>query len=59
MLDFSKYEKGFYKVNNDGAWVVMYFDGIDWYDHISGQYDSCDQSKWITKVGEKIELPEN
>jgi hypothetical protein len=58
-MDFSKLAKGFYPVKEDGAWDLMYFDGDDFYDFISGQYGACDHRLSITEVGEKIELPSN
>ena len=58
MLDFSKLEKGFYPVKEDDAWDIMYFDGDDFYNTCSGQYDSCEHIRWITEIGERIKLPD-
>jgi hypothetical protein len=57
MINFDGLKKGFYKVNNDGDWTVMHFDGADWADFISGDYSACDNNQYILEVGEKIELP--
>lgn len=60
MNDYSKYEKGFYKVDyEDTGWTVMYFNGKEWYDFVSGDYATVDHDLYIKEVGDKIDLPTN
>ena len=60
MIDFSKYEKGFYKVLEgfgEPRWTVLFFDGQKWYDHVFGKWRADYDGELIKQVGEKIELP--
>lgn len=52
-------QEGFYKVRNDDGWTVMYFDGAEWYDHVSGQYAECENSKFILETGERVDPTPN
>ena len=56
-MNFDSLEKGFYPVEDDGEWSVMFWDGKEFYDTSSGSYSSCDHTKYIQAVGERIELP--